>query len=204
MAAPNSTYGEGYGQYVPGGRQTSKGALQWASQQQAYQKSGANADGTPNLNWYMDPNNYPEYQGSPVPKLQQGGSPWLDMATNRQNLDFQGLRQDLDNKTAGQTASAWDALATQGGLSSGARERMGVDIANNATLAGQNLGLENQRAITNLGVANEDWNRDAKKFDIGNYMQDAQNRNNFNLGKFQMGSQAAASQYLANIMGANR
>jgi hypothetical protein len=59
------------------------------------------------------------------------------------------------NQTAGQTAQATDALASQGGLSSGARERAAEGGANNFMNMSQNINQQRASNDMQIGVNDE-------------------------------------------------
>lgn len=130
-----------------------------------YQNGQPLFQGRPAVNEYMSMLPQEGYNASQDEALRKGPSAWSGMANNMANLKEADARERGAGEIAGQTAKARSDLAAQGGLSSGARERIAEGGAKNYMAMSQDLARQ--------GLSNETQ--------VG--MQDEQNRIN-NLGNF--------------------
>lgn len=142
--------------------------------------------------------------------LAQGPSQWAKQATDQQNFLAMNAKDQGAQTVAGQGATAQAGLASRGGLSSGAAERLAQGGANNYLSMTQ--GVNNQQAgndmqigmndqqnklsmmgqlpgmqlgAANFGLAKTNTQLGADSTDVANQMQNAQARNTFNLGQYQ-------------------
>lgn len=114
--------------------------------------SGVDMSGMPQLS------NTPAFQASQALALRQGPSPWAGLATQQQDaIKGQGLATGA-NQVAGQTAQADANLASSGGLSSGARERVAEGGAKNYMNMAQGLDQTAGNNKLQIGM-NDEQNR---------------------------------------------
>lgn len=142
--------------------------------------------------------------------MRSGPSEWARRAGQEQNFLAMNAKEQGAKTVAGQGAAARSSLASRGGLSGGAAERIAGGAADNYlnmtqgvnnTLAGNDMQIgqnDEQNRISmlgqvpgmQLGVANFGLDKtkaqlQANSTDVANEMQDAQQRNTFNLGQYQ-------------------
>lgn len=86
--------------------------------------------------------------------LSTGPSAWANLAMKQQGLEERQLKDQLGEEQAGSVAQAMGQLARQGGLSSGARERIAESAAKGRIMAGQNLASSGAQA--RLGILGQD------------------------------------------------
>lgn len=86
--------------------------------------------------------------------LSKGPSAYANAASRRQNLLAMQGKENLASGTQGQNALAMSNLAAQGGLSSGARERVAETGQNAYAMGSQDLARGN--AMANLQIGSED------------------------------------------------
>lgn len=152
----------------------------------------------------IDPSGINAFSGE---ALRQGPSKWAGRANEEQNHLAMEARDRAAGDTAGQTASARAQLASRGGLSSGAAERLAQGGANNflsmtqeigntaaknrmqigmndeqnrMSMLGQLPGMQQQQA--QFGLDKTKLGMAGKQYDTNNQIQENQNMNNWNLG----------------------
>lgn len=157
------------------------------------------------LDFYKNVNNYPTFQSGYQKTAHAPGesSPWLDMSQKSLANDYQNQRQGLAQQTGAAQSSAWNGLASRGGLSQGAQERTAYDLGNQGMAGQQNLGLANERNKLGLNIQDEETNNANIQSDAGRYQADANARNTHDLGRFQLGGQSAAAEVLGNATAAS-
>lgn len=125
-----------------------------------------------------------------------GSSPWAKMQMQKQALAEQDLMDQTAQAQATGLAQAQSNLMRQGGLSSGARERMAAQGAKDLMLAQQQArraGISDR-----LGIGESDINRQqqllgqvgqtelaAQEANIGRQLQDIQNKGQFDMNRYQ-------------------
>ncbi len=87
--------------------------------------------------------------------MSQGDSPWLKMEMQRQALDNMARGDRLGAQNLSQQAQAQSQLAMNGGLSSGARERLAMQGARDLSAARQGLGRDAQMNSLNARLADD-------------------------------------------------
>lgn len=115
----------------------------------------------------IDPTKMEGYSAYKQDALRTGPSQWAQLAQQKQQLE-QGQANDAANQNvmAG-NAQARSGLAMRGGLSSGARERLGSQMQKDLAGARQKVAGEGILARANIGVQDEQ-NRQAM---LGNFMK---------------------------------
>lgn len=130
--------------------------------------------------------------------LSQTQSPWAAQANQQQDLESLNQLDQGKQQTAGAEAGAKDALAAQGGLSSGARERVAETGANNEVNMGQNVARQENLNKLQIGMndqqnkiqelsqlpgmentLNQNW-ENAKSTDLSNQIAENQSVNSYN------------------------
>lgn len=86
---------------------------------------------------------------------QTGPSAWANLATQQEQQGEQTQRNQAVQGAAGNAAAARSGLAMQGGLTSGARERMATSGTNAANAAQQNIGAAGAAARTGISTQDE-------------------------------------------------
>lgn len=158
--------------------------------------------------------------------MRTGPSAWANLATNKSDQDTRASQSQASAYGAGQTAQAQSGLAANGGLDSGARERIArsgskATMDQQQKLAGQNIqnkmqiGMnDEQNRISQLAQAPSVQNTanqgqfqqqgmldSARGADVGHQLQETQNQNLFNMNQYdaQMAAWAASKQSDATI-----
>lgn len=142
--------------------------------------------------------------------LSQGPTQWAQQAAQNQNYLAMQAKSQGAQTVAGQGAAARASLASRGGLSSGAAERVAQGGANNYLAMTQGVNNQNSQNLMQIGM-NDQQNKlsmmgqlpgmqlgaagfglqktqtqlGANSADIANAMQGAQAQNTFNLGQYQ-------------------
>lgn len=158
------------------------------------------------LSFYQDPGNYPKVVSSQTTTYRppgSGASPWLNLSNQLEDNKAQQLKAQAAGQQGVANTSAWNQLASSGGASGGARERMAYGGAQQGAQAMNQIGADTARNKLGLGVQDQEWNQQAQQKDADRKMQDAQMRNQFNLQKYQLGGQASAAQVLAQAQAAS-
>ena len=88
--------------------------------------------------------------------MSSGDSPWLQMELQRQGIENTANKDKVANQVMSSNAAAQSNLAMQGGLSSGARERLARGGAQDLNAARQGLGRDAQ--LSALGARLQDDN----------------------------------------------
>lgn len=159
-----------------------------------------------------------QFQGE---AMRQGPSKYATLANRQQNQESMNARDRGAGEVAGQGATARASLATRGGLTGGAAERIAQGGQNNFLNMNQSINQDlaknklqistndETNRIQQLGsvpgmqyqTADFDLNKlkagqTATQFDIGNQITANQNQNQFNLGRYgaQMGAWGADKQ----------
>lgn len=131
--------------------------------------------------------------------LRSGPSKWANRMGDQQNLATLNAREGATRQVQGQNALAMSTLASRGGLSSGARERVTREGAKENLLASQDIGRQNQMNMSQIGI-NDEQNRisqlgsipgmqlaktsmlnDVSKYDITNQLNENNYKNLFNM-----------------------
>lgn len=165
------------------------------------------------------PNDTSGLQAFKAQALRTGPSAWAGMAEAKSNADQAAAIDQAQKQGAGATATAEGNLAMQGGLRSGAAERIQSAANKNAMDTSQNIatqGMANrsqigindeQNRITQLGMLPQmqqnqaEFQRQGQEFDINNMLKENQNYNAYNLGLYNtnMGGWAAGKQANATM-----
>lgn len=87
--------------------------------------------------------------------LSQGPSAWQNLALEKQKLDESALKDSTLQQGSSAAAQARSALASRGGLSGGAAERLAKDQMRNQMSGLQNVGFQGQQARANIGLQDE-------------------------------------------------
>ena len=121
---------------------------------------------------------------------------WTNLAKRQQNLKQLEAIEDVQDKVGGEMATARTRLAAQGGLSSGARERIaqgGVKSGIDARQGIHREGMDNLLAIDTKGEENR---LTAMGQDVANKANEGARKNDYNMRAYeaQMGAQAAERQ----------
>lgn len=90
--------------------------------------------------------------------LRKGPSAWSQLARESNRANEENSRERGAREVAGQTAQATDALAARGGLSSGARERAGMEGAKNYMSMSQDTAHAADANDMQIGM-NDEQNR---------------------------------------------
>ena len=93
-----------------------------------------------------------------------GTSEWERMARDRQALEQAGLRTGAEQRAATAASQARSSLASRGGLSSGAAERLQGQSLREALLAKQGVAAQGAQARADIGLQAEQMRRQ----DLGN------------------------------------
>lgn len=142
--------------------------------------------------------------------LARGPSDWARQAGDQQNYLAMHAKDQGAQAVAGQGATARAGLASRGGLSSGAAERLAQGGANNYLSMTQGINNENsknqmqigmndeqnklsmmsqlpgmQLGAANFGLAKTNAQLGANSADIANEMQNSSAKNTFDLGQYQ-------------------
>lgn len=134
--------------------------------------------------------------------LKTGASAWSNRMMDQNQLQNINARESAGRQVAGQNAMAMSSLASHGGLSSGARERVARDGAKNQLLMSQDIGRQGRMNAMQIGI-NDEQNRmsrlsmlpgmeaqrtgmlaDRDKFNINAKLEEAKRKNDFELGKY--------------------
>ena len=149
-------------------------------------------------------NNLADYASNP------NASPWAQASTNQSYQQQNEAAQNMTGQTAGATAGAEGALATQGGLSSGARDLAQIqgqksDLSGQQGIAEQGMGNRSQIGINDAsnklqaqealpGMETQAYQAQLEPIqmygqaygqDVANQMNSTQGLNNFNMGAYQ-------------------
>jgi len=165
-------------------------------------KGGTAYDGS-GLSYYQNPNNFPGmvsgFEGNQTYRPPgTGNSPWLAMATQQLNQNTDQLKQAAAGTSSQAMNSAWNGLASSGGLSGGARERAAYSSGQAGATAQNQIGQTQEANRLGLGVQDAATNNANQQADANRAMQAAQDANNYNLQKYDIGGKSAAAQVLAN------
>lgn len=87
--------------------------------------------------------------------LRKGASPWARMSSRRQFAEETDMRERARREGAGQAAQGRTMLAMRGGLSSGARERMGREAIRSGVGAGQDVARQGGMNRLAIGIQDE-------------------------------------------------
>lgn len=87
--------------------------------------------------------------------LSTGPSEWANLMTQQQGLEENKARQNAGEQEASARSEALSGLASKGGLSSGARERLATAGANNYAKSLQDVGLQGQQQRLGIGVQDQ-------------------------------------------------
>lgn len=150
----------------------------------------------------------------------RGASPWAQLAQNRQRLQEQAQRDQLQKEGAARQAEARSALAMRGGLSSGARERLARSGMRDQLLGAQDVSRQGAQSALQIGMQDEanrqkalqaipsmaapginmaQLGQQTRAFDTQQQVDEAARRNQFDLAKYQsdMAAWAAGQQAMA-------
>jgi hypothetical protein len=105
--------------------------------------------------------------------------PGFLLQRGRENQNLSDALQASTRAQGGQTANAYSQLAMNGGLSSGARERIAAGGVANGLLARQGLRSQNARNLTDLSIAEEGQRFQTRGGILQGQIQDATNANNY-------------------------
>lgn len=105
--------------------------------------------------------------------------PGFAMQRQREAGNLSDALQQSTVGQAGQQANAYSQLAMNGGLSSGARERIAGGGAVSGLLARQGLRGQNAKNLMDIGIAEEGQRFGAKQGVLQGQMTDATNANNY-------------------------
>lgn len=137
--------------------------------------------------------------------MSKGPSPWALLSTQNQALQAQNERDKGAKSTAGAAAAARDQLAAQGGLSSGARERIAETGDTNYTNMSQDVGR--QENLNNLQIGMNDQQNKIQELSqvpameqtiAANKMAEGKSENDFNQNLYNQQMQAWAAGQQAN------
>lgn len=93
--------------------------------------------------------------------MMTGPSPWASMMLDKRNLEQSTALQDADARTAGGAAQARSTLASRGGLTGGARERLAQAMGRTRMTTGQDI--RRQGEISKYDILTKD---DQQKTDM--------------------------------------
>lgn len=133
-------------------------------------------------------------------KMQQRRpSAWFFQNKALGDLEEQNKLNEAQHSSAAATAAARDALAAQGGLSSGARERTGQQGVENLLNMSQGIRRAGQENDLKLAVEDEENRLKTAQFDVSNQMAEGERKNNhaMDLYKTKMSAWAADRQATA-------
>lgn len=149
---------------------------------------------------YVDPRKIDLGQNQLYRQPGSGDSPWLSMMKQSQEAAMAQSRDQLGRQIGSQQQTAWDRMASSGGLSSGARERAAADAQMLGFEGQQRLGQEGRKTLADLAVADEDFNRQNQRLDVENRNAQAQRQLEYALRDWEMRGKLAASQSLGDLM----
>lgn len=148
--------------------------------------------------------------------LRSGPSAWATLAKQQENQTMNTARDQAQEGAAGQTANTEAALASSGGLSSGARERAVEGGQKNIMSADQGLARQNMQNQSQVAT-NDEQNRmqmlsqlpgmeqnqlnsyeNVAKGDQSNLIAEDQAQNAYNTGIYNTQAQGAAAGMTAN------
>jgi hypothetical protein len=150
--------------------------------------------------------------------LRQGPSAWAKLARKDQALQAMDARERGAEAARGQSAQAMDDLASRGGLTSGARERIATEGAKNYLNMGQNVARQQNQNNLQIGM-NDEQNRitqlsqlpgmevqamqpdfqklqlwgQGRQFDVGNQINENKSKNAFDMGQYEQKMKAWAA-----------
>lgn len=148
----------------------------------------------------------PAYQSqldSPTYRSMQGqyasgvANPWSNMETARQNKLAEKNKQELSDRTAGQTAGSLDKLAATGGLTSGARERTIQAGQKTAAEGTQDIGNALNTNLLQIGIADAEGRQNLGKGLMSAEIGDLTGKNAYNQNKYNTDMQAWAAKQQA-------
>jgi len=99
---------------------------------------------------------------------------WGDLMQGKVQMQTARAVDDARQASQSATQNAWSDLAMQGGLSSGARERIATSGARDAMMGAQDARAQGSLNSLEAMLQTENLNRDASKFNIGNQFQASQ------------------------------
>ena len=95
--------------------------------------------------------------------LSTGDSPWANLQLQKNQMASQDQKQNLSQQNASSAAQARSNLAMRGGISGGARERLGKQAMMNQMLAQQQVGRDQQQNDLNVRIQDDSQRTDALK-----------------------------------------
>jgi hypothetical protein len=155
--------------------------------------------------------------------LRSGPSNYANLANKQNRMLAMEQRGNLADQIAGSNATAMSNLATHGGITSGAKERLAETGRNNLLDMSQNINNQASKNAMQIG-ANDEQNRisqlsqvpgmelgastfdldkeklglGAKQYDIGQKVGESARQNMFNMNKYNQGMSAWAANQQAN------
>lgn len=154
------------------------------------------------------------YQGEAMQALKgqafsQGQSPWAQMQLQQQQMEEQGQREGAARQGQQALSTGLAGLARMGGVSSGARERLGGQSSRDIMLANQQIAR--QGAGSRLGIGGEDIQRkeqllrsfgqqesQAQQGNLQNLLQDVQGQQMFDVNRYNKQLEAWGAKQSAN------
>lgn len=103
----------------------------------------------------VDPNSLEGYQAIKKEATRTGPSQWLNLAQQKQQLEQAQANDSANSGVMAGNAQARSTLAMRGGLSAGARERLGSQMQRDMVGARQKVAGEGILARANLNVQDE-------------------------------------------------
>ncbi len=150
--------------------------------------------------------------------LRKGPSNWLNMSLAQDALKQEDAREKAGQMNASRTAEAHNRLASLGGLSSGARERveeqgqegfmnMSQDLARSSKLAGLGMGVQDEQNrigklsdLTGKEMQRENMWTTAKDKDTANELAEAKRKSDFDMNLFDIRKRAEGAESNANAI----
>lgn len=174
----NGTLGSGY---APGLGKTNKPG--WADPVKTSDAGNTNSGGMPQFT------ETPGYKATASNALNPGPSAWADLANRQQDMIGSNTLDKAAQSVAGQTAGADASLAANGGLSSGARERIAEGGAKNMAATAEDTSRQTGLNKMQIGMN-----------DQTNKMQQLGSLNNMDMSNYQNQLQAWGANQTANAM----
>lgn len=140
---------------------------------------------------------YPGYSGvyDPSSMSMYGQvSGWAPLARQAMNLKRSEAIDKGVHQSAATAAKARSELASRGGLSSGARERVAEGGQNNYMDMMQGLAREGMDNELQIGVQDQENKMKAKGMDVENTLKENQNKNDYNMRAYEARMQAMAAE----------
>ncbi len=138
---------------------------------------------------HVSPLDQETWQLDPALHMDNAGA-WETSMLDKQKLEQQQMMQNIKDQTATGLAGAQNRLAMRGGMSSGAKERIGAQGQENLMNANTQVGLAGAQSRAQIGNQAQNIGMQEQQFNIQNV-----------LGQNQYSNQAALDKYKTQMQG---